>query len=386
MRTVAVAIKTFRELVRNPVLPLLSLAIGPFFVLLFAMFFPAGGSTTFPVVVVNQDAGTATDVGPVRLGDRAVAALRQVAGEAGTPILELRTATDLDQARAEIATRRATVFVLIPSGFSRDMAAATKESTTVPMTIGGDLGNPTYPVAAILVADGLNRFAREQTGRPALVELTEIAVGTSASRTEFDLYIPGVLIFAVGLMIFSAAITLAQEIEDGTLNRLVRTPLSAGALLGGITVVQLVLGLASGSASLGAAALLGFRSAGPLWLALPIWGLTSLSMTGLGLLVAAFTRSVAQAFLVANFPFGVFLFLSGTMFPVHGVPLGTINGQEVNLLDVLPPRHAVDALNRLFNYGSAGVDYPLVMLAVLAVIYFALGVWVFRMRLLRVAH
>jgi ABC-2 type transport system permease protein len=380
----AVAGKTLREQVRNPWLPLLAIGLGPFFVLLMWAFFPSGGSTTYPVVVVDSDTGASG--GGIRSGDRAVASLRSLTYDTGVPILDVRQVADLDHAQAEIEARRAVAFVELPEGFTRSLLAARQGTGAVPVRIGGDLGSPTYPVVAIMIADGLDRFARQETGRTALLDLTETPLGASGSRTEFELYVPGVLVFAIGLMMFAAATALAQETEAGTINRLVRAPISAAELLGGITIVQVLVGLVAGLASLGTAALLGFRSAGPIWMALPIWVLTSLSVIGLGLLVAAFTRSVAQAFLVANFPFGLFMFLSGTMFPVRGVPLFTLAGHEVNLLDLLPPRHAVNALTSVFSFGSTSIGYELVMLTLLSVAYFLLGAWAFHRRHLRVAR
>jgi len=380
----AVAGKTLREQVRNPWLPLLAIGLGPFFVLLMWAFFPSGGSTTYPVVVVDSDTG-ASGAG-IRSGDRAIASLRSLTYDTGVPILDVRQVADLDHAQAEIEARRAVAFVELPEGFTRSLLAARQGTGAVPVRIGGDLGSPTYPVVAIMIADGLDRFARQETGRTALLDLTETPLGASGSRTEFELYVPGVLVFAIGLMMFAAATALAQETEAGTINRLVRAPISAAELLGGITIVQVLVGLVAGLASLGTAALLGFRSAGPIWMALPIWVLTSLSVIGLGLLVAAFTRSVAQAFLVANFPFGLFMFLSGTMFPVRGVPLFTLAGHEVNLLDLLPPRHAVNALTSVFSFGSTSIGYELVMLTLLSAAYFLLGAWAFHRRHLRVAR
>jgi ABC-2 type transport system permease protein len=384
MKVLAVAGKTLREQVRNPWLPLLAIGLGPFFVLLMWAFFPSGGSTTYPVVVVDSDVGE--DGTGFRSGDRAVDSLRGLTYDTGVPILDVRQVADLDHARAEIEARRAIAFVELPEGFTRSLLAARQGTGAVPIRIGGDLGSPTYPVVATMIADGMDRFARQETGRTALLDLTETPLGASGSRTEFELYVPGVLVFAIGLMMFAAATALAQETEAGTINRLVRAPISAAGLLGGITVVQVLVGLVAGLASLGTAVLLGFHSAGPIWMALPIWLLTSLSVIGLGLLVAAFTKSVAQAFLVANFPFGLFMFLSGTMFPVRGVPLFFFAGHEVNLLDLLPPRHAVNALTSVFSFGSTSIGYELVMLTLLSVAYFVLGAWAFHRRHLRVAR
>lgn len=381
MRLWAVFTKSLKEQVRNPLVPLLTLAFAPFFVVLMWAFFPSGGSTTYPVVVVDADAGVPGS--DERAGSAAVAELVGLAYAGGSPILEVRQLPDRAAAQAEIAAHRAVAFVEFPPDFSARVAEAGRAEISVPVVIGGDLSAPTYPIAAILVSDTIDRFVQAETGRSPVLDLTELPVGESAARSEFELYVPGILVFAVGMMVFAAAMSAAAEVEGRTLRRLALTPVTAVDLLGGITLAQLLLGVTAGGLALATAAGFGFTSAGPWWPVIPIWALTSLGVIGLGLVVAAITRTVAQAFLLANFPFGVFMFLSGTMFPVRGVPLFSVGDQAVNLLDVLPPRHAVNALSKVFTFGSADVGYEVVMLGVLSAGYFLLGAWLFHRRHLR---
>lgn len=373
MRLWAVFTKTSKELWRNPLVPLLTLAFAPFFVLMVWAFFPSGGSTVYPIVVVNSDAGSA--------GAAAVVEIRAMAYADGSPILEVREVPDRSVAEAEIADRRAVAFVEFPPDFS--VRLREKEQGPVPVTIGGDLSAPTYPIAALVAHEAIDRFVRRESGRTPVLELTEAPVGGSAARSEFELYVPGVLVFALGMLVFSAAMTAAAEVEGGTLHRLALTPVTSAELLGGITLTQLLLGGAAGGIALGTALALGFEISGPWWPLVPIWVLTSLAVIGLGLITAALTRSVAQAFLLANFPFGFFMFLSGTMFPVRGMRLFDLGGHEVNLLDLLPPRHAVNALSKILTFGSADIGYEMTMLTVLSFAYFALGAWLFHRRHLR---
>jgi len=131
---------------------------------------------------------------------------------------------------------------------------------------------------------------------------------------------------------------------------------------------------------------MGFRSQGPLWVALVVGVLTGLSVIGAGLLVAGFSRSVAQAFVIANFPLALFMFFSGVMFPIQKIVLFSVGGHEVGLFDFLPTAQAVVALNKVFTLG-AGFDqvaFELAALAVLSVLYFAAGVRLFHQRHLRV--
>lgn len=386
MRMLAVARTSLRELVRTPMVPVLSLVLAPFFVLLIWAFYPSGGSTTYAVVVVDQDAGAASATGDVHAGTDAVAALSDLAYPSGDPILEVREVADRDAATTEIREHRALVFLELPPTFSASVVAAREGSSgDVPVTFGGDLGTPTYPVAAIMAMNALDTAVRDLTGRPATLTTTEVGLGTSGSRTEFEAYVPGVLVFAIGLMIFSAAMSIAQGVENRTLRRLARTPVRAVDVIGGVAIVQVGLGVASGGVALATAMALGFRSAGPMWLVLPIWVLAGLGVVGLGMAVAALTTTAAQAFLLANFPFGVFMFLSGTVFPVRGATLFSVAGHGVNVLDLLPPRHAVNALSTICTYGSTDVGYELVLLTVLSLGYFALGAWLLHRRHLRAA-
>jgi len=181
--------------------------------------------------------------------------------------------------------------------------------------------------------------------------------------------------------------TVAREVEDGTLRRLQITRMTAFDLLGGTSLTLIIVGVIAELLALATAMALGFRSYGPLWVAVLVGVATSVSVIGVGMIVAAFSRTVSQAFVIANFPLGVFMFLSGAIFPIPSVTLFEIAGQPIALCDFLPPRHAVIALNKILTLGS-GLDevaYELVALVVLSVLYFAAGTWIFQRRHLRPA-
>jgi ABC-2 type transport system permease protein len=113
--------------------------------------------------------------------------------------------------------------------------------------------------------------------------------------------------------------------------------------------------------------------------ALLIGAITSLSVIGLGMLVASFTRSVSQAFVVANFPLGLMMFFSGVIFPMPQVELFRLAGHVVSPYDILPPTHAVIALNKILTLGAGlkDVGYELISLCVLSIVYFVIGAWLF---------
>ena len=62
-----------------------------------------------------------------------------------------------------------------------------------------------------------------------------------------------------------------------------------------------------------------------------------------------------------------------------------IGGHPFALQDILPPTHAVVALNKVLSLGVGlgSVTYELTALLVLSALYFAAGVWVFQRRKLK---
>ena len=152
-------------------------------------------------------------------------------------------------------------------------------------------------------------------------------------------------------------------------------------MLGGITLALLLVGVISVLLSLLDGRRTGIPQPGAhLGRHFDRQALTSLSIIGIGMIVAFFSKTVSQAFVIANFPLGVLMFLSGAIFPLPRTVLFTLGAQEIGIYDFLPPTHAVVALNKVLTLGAGleEVVYELTALLVLSIAYFALGVWLFR--------
>ncbi len=381
-RLVSVFRKTAREMLREKWMLGLTLAFAPFFVFLYWLWFQ-GGSTTYKVIVINQDQGVQmSDGSTFNAGERVIASIDAVAYSDGSPLLKAVPVTSRGEAETILKDREATAFLLIPEDFSRSIQALQNgdRSVTTQITFGGDLSNTYYMIGANLALAAAEGYVQQATGQKPLVNYVEESLGISAARTEFETYVPGTLIFAVILLIFLASMTVAREIESGTLRRLQLTPLTSFELLGGVTAALLVIGALAILLAFLVAVLCGFHSQGPLWVAILIGVVTSLSVIGIGMVVASFARTVSQAFIVANFPMALMMFFSGSIFPLPRVTLFTIAGRSIGLYDFLPPTHAVVALNKVLTLG-AGLDeitYELAALIILSILYFGIGVWLFQ--------
>lgn len=381
MRFFSIFLKNLREQSRDMLVLSLSLSFAPLMVLVYQLFFP-GGSTAYKVAVLNQDAPLYMADGTLlAAGEGLLATMEEITYANGDPLIQVSLVEDRVQAEAQLRDRDTQVLMIIPEDFSASLVVARQSFQAPParITFVGDLTNPYYAVAAVMANAALERYVRTVIALPQPVQIEEISLGASAARSEFEAYVPGLLVFSVIMLVFQASMTITREVESGTLRRLQITRMSSFEFLGGTSAGLSLTGVASILLTFAVAEAVGFRSQGSLWVAVLVGALTSLSMIGMGLVVAALSRTVTQAFLIANFPLAFCMFFTGAMFPITEVTLFSVGGRSVGLFDILPPTHAVVALNKVLSLGAGLEDvvFELGALLVLSLLYFAVGVWLF---------
>lgn len=386
MRLLAIIKRSLREQLRDALALMLVLVVGPFFVLLYGLMFPSG-ATQYSVLVLNADAGAVTATGRLQAGHDAIRALSKVRYKNGKPMLLVQRVSDKAAAEKRLRDRDAAVLVLIPQNFSRAILVGREGMRGVEATptLVGDLTNTTYIVAGVLVGGALDTYVQRAIGLPRPVHLVEEPLGGSATLTEFDAYVPGLIVFSVMLLVFLASMSVAREVESGTLRRLQLTRMTSLDFMAGVSAVPVLVGITAVLLTFGTAVAMGFHSQGPLWVAVLVCAVMSLSVIGAGLVVGSLVKTVTQAFLAANFPLILFMFFSGAMFPIPRVTLFRLFGHGVGPYDLLPPTHAVVALSKVLTLGAGlrDVAFELAALSVLSVAYFAVGVWLFKRRWLK---
>ena len=378
MKALKISLKNIKEQIRDISTLGLSLVIGSFFVLLYWLMIPSG-STTYAVMIQNLDSGI--------LGDRVVYMLQELTYPSGDPLLDVSLIDSQSQAESLLRNRDAEVLLIIPEDFSETIAIVSKGERSDPaeITLVGDLSNPYYAVGAVMAGSVIDEFVQVQTDEQRSVEYSEIALGASEGRSEFDLYIPGILIVSVVMLVFIVSMTITSEIEAGTLKRLQMTGVSTTQLLIGLSLPTLLWGILSLLLTLVVAMGLGFESQGSILTALLIGAITSVAVVGIGLIVAAFSTSVSQAFIIANFPLIFFMFFSGAVYPIPRINLFQIGGINVSIYDILPPTHAVVALNKILTLGEnfSDVIYEFSSLVILSLIFYGVGIWLFERKHMR---
>jgi hypothetical protein len=203
--------------------------------------------------------------------------------------------------------------------------------------------------------------------------------GPPGPQTTFDQFVPGLLAFAIIMLIFSSALALSREIERGTLLRLQLTAVKPWHLVAGMGLVQTSLGILCVAITLTTAIALGFKAQGSLVEALLFVSLGCLSSIGIGLIIACLMKTTSRSFLVASFVMFLLLVFSGIIFPKPEGNLGTVMGYQVAWIDILPTTHLRIALDRILASGwpASRLVYPLTWMTLQSTLILGTGIFLF---------
>jgi ABC-2 type transport system permease protein len=379
MKLFAVIRKSFIEQVRQFWILLLTITMAPFFVGIFYLIYK---STTLSlnVCVVNLDRPV-TGGSSARYAEELVKYLESVQND--TLPVAFHPIGDRAQADEEVRNKRSHAMIVIPAGFSDSiLLRQSGSSVRVPFEVSGILSETNYMLSAILGITYVSGFITEKTGSSEPYHFIETPSGLSSNLNDFTLAIPGLLVLATIMLMFSGAIAFVAEPEKKTMLRLKLSRLNPLTFLTGITVIQVAVGLISILLTLGTAWFFGFEYSGSFWLFLLVCVLTCLSVIGFSLILAGLTRSVNEVLVVGNFPLFLFMFFSGSIFPMHGATLFTLGGYPFTIPGLMSTYHGTEALKQILIFQSDlnGIWPQLASLTGLTSIYFLIGYWVYRKR------
>jgi ABC-2 type transport system permease protein len=387
MKFWSVVRKSFKEQIRQYWILFLTVSMAPFFVMVY-YFINESTQPNYDILLLNQDKGVDTAAGRRQFGAELIQAVTAYQASLPELPLTLTPSEERTEALARLEHNEADALVILPSTFSEQYLDLVSGEGNAPLTIEfvGDLTDVKYLVSAVWAQEILNEIAHDVTGIPRPLNIVETGLGASGQIDEFDLYIPGILILSVVMLMFTATIAVVTEVENRTIIRLKLSRLSALEYLSGVSVVQVMIGVISVLLTLAVAILLGFDQARSLGVLITIAVLTSVSMIAFSLIVAALTNTVNEVLVVGNFPLFLFMFFTGAAFPIKSTPICTVAGYPLTIQGLMSPTHAISALNKAMILGLGWVDImpEIAALCVVTAVYFAIGVWAFRRRHMKV--
>ena len=407
MKFISIAVKDFKELIRD--------RRGLFFILLFPIFFMMifgfafGGmgenNTPHNIAVVNLDQGAINSTGSnVNYGNNLTAELQDQNYPQNNDVKLFNVTTTTDSnAKDLLRTRAVDAELVIPANFSDSVqslinntilsstgTASTNASTnkiTSTITISGDTSYLGFGVAQGTLVGFLSQYqqgivtAITGTQPVQYINTSVQSVAGTTSFTEFDFLAPGMMVFAILLLATTIAAILTREVESGTLLRLKISKMrSFDLLFGGLIPWSLVAG-AQVVILLVVAILLGLKWQGSVYsifLAIVIGIIAGIASISLAMIIASFAKNDRQAANLGTLIVVPTAFITGAFFPLPAEYV-TVLGHTFQIYDILPWTHTLTALRSVLVYGSGWsvVSSDVIMSAVLALILFVIGVVLF---------
>src|SRR5581483_5405833 len=313
---------------------------GPLVILTLLYFLVRGGSNRPDVDVVNLDPGP---LGAAVAGD-----LLHSTRIAATP-------TDLDRARRDLRDGRIAGYVLLPADFSpraqgqRDLAPEIHLEGTQP-----GLDQPVVAAVSESMVSALTRLAPlAGVPVPKLDVKVEYLHGGPGLDT-LDYFGAGFIGLVVFFLVFVVTIvSFLRERSQGTLERLMASPLRRGEIVAGYMLGFTILAAVQAiEVVLFTLFVLHVHNEGNLGLILLITLLMAIASVNLGIFLSMFARTEFQAVQFIPLVIAPQFVLSGIVFPVSSEPRWL---QYVS--NVLPLTYGVDGLREVMLKG-AGLGWP----------------------------
>jgi ABC-2 type transport system permease protein len=361
-----VARKSLLELWREPLVLALSVLLPLAFLLLYALAYTAPQLNTLRVAVVDRHPQ----------GGRLLSELGDLRQPDGRPMFKFIALDDAEGADALLRSRQAAILMVIEPGDAADPYA---------ITLRSDASSTAAIQAGSALDSALAEAADRLAGRAAAARIVETPLLAAAgpARSDFVVYSPGLIVFAVLTLVPSTAILLGREMRTRGLDRLRLSGLSTLEYLGGVGLAQLALGALQSMAVLAGLRLCGAPFPGPWPVVLASVLVVAASAVASGLVVGSCIHNDSQAVNVGYTVTMIQVFMCGAFFPVPAPALFSVGGHEIGLFDWLPATHGMLALQQSLLYGSGleQTGFRLAAAAGLTGVWFAAGLILFRRRL-----
>jgi ABC-type polysaccharide/polyol phosphate export permease len=377
MRAFFIFRKCLRQQLRDRLGLALSMLTAPFFILLYWFFFSIQ-PIVFTIVAFNKDIPILSESKKVNYGHEIIQSMEKLTLMNEGQHFQVLIANDLSEFNLALLHGGATAGLIIPSTFSY----AVENESVIPQAVllTGNINLPSYHIVKSNIMKIMQKYNNQKYHMPPLIRLEEKPIGLAALRTPFDAYVPGVLVFAVIMLIFSSSMAVAREIDARTLDRLKIASVHPLAFCFGISTVQIIQGLISVFLTFVTARILGFHSTGSIIFAFIISGVACFASVGIGIAVASISRNQTRALLISSVAMFMLILFSGIIFPRPEVNLFQFGNYSIKLFDFLPTTHMKTGLEKILTMGVSPfhVAYEIGSLSLLSIFYFGIGVLMFK--------
>ena len=357
-------IKEFKQIFRKKVL-IIPLFLFPIVMIVFFGYGMGGTIHNVDMLIVNDDTGTGSLPLVQEIGDF-------YPKDSDNTMFTLIYTRNMAQAEAErkIDAGEYKAILIIPSDFSDRLAR--KEIVTLTL-----LTDESDTTSSGIIISTINQIIKQDTSGPLIsVNVPEIY----GKLKYLDFLTPAVIALTVFFgTVQSTGYAVAGEREDGTIVRILMTPVSRGAVILGKTIHQLFLQLARAVILiLGATLVLGVKMNGSWILVALILIIFTFGAVGLGIAISAISEDLTSFQQLSLFFTLPSMFATGVFYPLSSVP-----DWMRWIAYTMPLTYANDAMRIVMvkGQGLGSIANDLIILMVFGILYFAIGVHLFRREL-----
>ncbi|MCK5410350.1 MAG: ABC transporter permease [Candidatus Heimdallarchaeota archaeon] len=385
--TFKLSIKYLKEIFRSKLFLIIAVLMPAVLMIFMGVIFggPISAVQTYSILVVNEDIGYVNDTTTYGFGQSLINTLGNVTypleeGEDPMNIFDVFESDYYNQSVEDYLIYEEHglhLTLIIPENFSEMIFNFDNE---VKVTVVGDPLTGAYQssVSAFTTifneyVDAVRTSLGDETGQ---IVIEEHHIGIVGNTTIFDLMVPGFVIIGVVMNVVFISSIIAEEYETKTLEKLQLTPMRAVHLIAGLSIAQLLVALVQIIVLFALSLVFGYNAIGSFVLAGIIVWVMSLSMSAIGMMIAAFSKKATIASSIASVV-AIPLYMI-TFFPVWGIqtiPMFQINGNVFGVFDILPTNLATRMVNQVMIYGQtlSDVAFEFVSLLIVTVIYLIIG-------------
>ena len=385
--TFKLSIKYLKEIFRSKLFLIIAVLMPAVLMIFMGVIFggPISAVQSYSILVVNEDIGYINDTTTYGFGQSLINTLGNVTypleeGEDPMNIFDVFESDYYNQSVEDYLIYEEHglhLTLIIPENFSEMIFNFDNE---VKVTVVGDPLTGAYQssVSAFTTifneyVDAVRTSLGDETGQ---IVIEEHHIGIVGNTTIFDLMVPGFVIIGVVMNIVFISSIIAEEYETKTLEKLQLTPMRAVHLIAGLSIAQLLVALVQIIVLFALSLAFGYNAIGSFVLAGIIVWVMSLSMSAIGMMIAAFSKKATIASSIASVV-AIPLYMI-TFFPVWGIqtiPMFQINGNVFGVFDILPTNLATRIVNQVMIYGQtlSDVAFEFVSLLIVTVIYLTIG-------------
>ena len=325
------------------------------FLLIFGVAFGSGVDSNVDLAIVNLDDTTGTN-----LGNELVDIIKQCKSSENESLFNIYEVASEYQAEQLLKNGTVSTILIIPQNFTDSIGSSINTQNALgEVEIKGNPISNDYGLGTTVLEGIVSQFSKEIVKEVSGQDIPEIKINNEdlniASSTIFDMYAPGLFVFAILMTITVVATNVAQEEESGMIKRLKLSKMKTIDYVFGNLISWSFVGVVQVIIMLLVAILIGFKWEGGLYtllLACLIGIVTTVSSVAVALIIVALSKNAKQASSIAPIIAVPLSFIAGSFIPLPECIIGNINGHAIQIYEILPWNQAITALRQVLTYGQ----------------------------------